>query len=444
MKIRNFRWWVAGLLLIASVLNYVDRQTLSILAPTIQAELGMSDAQYGRVVSLFLAAYTVAYLVSGRIVDALGARASLALFVAWWSVANMLTGLARSAASLGAFRFLLGLGEAGGYTASPKVVGQWFPPRDRGVAVGLYSVGGALGATIAPVLVLDLAERFGWRGAFVATGAFGIAFAAVWLAVFRRPEEHPWLTEGERRTILEGTAEEGGAGGNRGAPDGEDAAEEKGAAGVGGARAEAGRWRRILGSPAVWALMGARLLTDPVWYFFQFWMPKYLHDARGFAQQELAGMWTIFLAADFGFLASGFVSGYLIRRGRGPGEARLRTMLGCAVLVPAAPLAALSPGSAGVFAVSAVVVFAHTAWLASLSTYVVDLVPKPILGTAFGFIAAGSAVGGMLMNEAVAFAVGRWSYDPCFYAMAVLHPLAIALLWRFGRGPWAAAGGKAG
>ena len=158
MKIPRLRWWIGGLLFLASVLNYIDRQTLSLLAPVIQADLGLSDAHYGNIVSLFLAAYTLGYLFSGRIVDALGTRVSLALFVGWWSVANALTGFARSGFSLGGFRFLLGLGEAGGYTASPKVVAEWFPAKERGVAVGLYSVGGAVGATLAPILVIGLAS----------------------------------------------------------------------------------------------------------------------------------------------------------------------------------------------------------------------------------------------------------------------------------------------
>jgi ACS family hexuronate transporter-like MFS transporter len=294
MKIRNLRWGIAVLLLLASILNYVDRQTLSILAPTIQADLRISDEEYGHIVSLFLVAYTVAYLLSGRIVDALGPRVSMALFVGWWSLANMLTGFAKSFASLGAFRFLLGLGEAGGYTASPKIVRQWFPPKDRGIAVGIYSVGGAIGATLAPVLVLAVTARYGWRGAFFATGALGLVFVALWLVVFRNPETHPWITDGEKSLILAGESAE--------------VAQVKEPV-----LTEAARWRGIVSSRAVWALMLARLLTDPVWYFFQFWMPKYLHAERGFEQADLASMWMIYLAADVGFLGSGFISGRMIR-----------------------------------------------------------------------------------------------------------------------------------
>ena len=415
MKVPVLRWWIAGLLLGASILNYVDRQALSILAPTIQADLALSDAQYGNIVSLFLAAYTIAYLVSGRIVDALGSRVSFGLFVGWWSVANLLTGFARSAFSLGGFRFLLGLGEAGGYTASPKVVAEWFPAKERGIAVGLYSVGGSLGATIAPLLIVALAARYGWRSAFVVTGGMGLVFAAVWLLVYRRPEQHRWLGEEERTLILRDRDSEPILAGSDPAP------------------SEGVRWRIILASPAIWALMAARLLTDPVWYFFQFWMPKYLHAMRGFDQQELSSLWLIFLAADIGFIGSGFVSAWLVRRGRRPGGARLGVMLIGGALVPLAALIPLLPGAPGMIVIAMLAVLGHAAWLASISTYVVDLLPKAILGTAFGFIAAGSALGGILMNQAVTWTITHHDYNFCFYGMLVLHPLAFVLLWRFTR-----------
>lgn len=421
MKIRHLRWWIAGLLFLASVLNYIDRQALSILAPTIQDELKLSDGDYGNIVSWFLVAYTVSYLVSGRIVDALGSRWSMAWFVAGWSAANALTGLARSAFSLGGFRFLLGLGEAGGYTASPKVVSEWFPAKDRGIAVGLYSVGGSVGATIAPLLVIALATNFGWRSAFVVTGGLGLVLAVLWLLLYRRPEDHAWLTEQERTLILSGRDTQ---------PDTNSAAPTQ---------PERQRWKSLLSNRAVWALMAARLLTDPVWYFFQFWLPKYFYSVRGFEQSELGAMWVIFLAADVGFIGSGFVSGWLMRRGRDPRSARLRLMLGCAAIVPLAPLIATASSSAGAFAVAMLVVLAHTAWLASISTYVVDSVPAPVLGTAFGFIAAGSAVGGIVMTQVVVWTIEHFSYDHCFYAMVALHPLAFALVWRFARRPWALA-----
>ena len=417
MKIRNVRWWIAGVLFLLSVINYVDRQTLSILVPTIQADLELSDQQYGNIVSLFLAAYTVSYLVSGRLVDALGARLGLALFAGFWSLAQMATGLANSVLTLGACRFLLGLGEAGGYTASPKIVAEWFPPKDRGLAVGLYGSGAAIGATLAPLLVVGVAAQFGWRSAFVVTGVLGLLLAGAWYLWYREPGELACLTEEERETILA-------------------ARHAEAVAAPAQPLSEWFRWRAILTNPGIWALMVARLLTDPVWYFFQFWMPKYLHTERHFPQGELASMWLIFVAADVGFFVSGIVAGALIRRGQAPRTVRLRVMLGSAVLVPLAPFIAGASTSAGVFGLAMVVVLAHTGWLASISTYVVDLVPKPILGTAFGFIAAGSAIGGILMNQAVVWTITHWSYDYCFYAMVVLHPLAYLIVRRFTREEW--------
>jgi MFS transporter, ACS family, hexuronate transporter len=414
--IPHLRWVIGVLLLLASILNYVDRQALSILAPTIQSELQISDAQYGNIVSAFLVAYTIAFLVSGRIADVLGERVSLALFVGWWSLANACTGLARGAMSLGFFRFFLGLGEAGGYTTSPKVVAQWFPPKERGIAVGLYSVGGAVGATIAPLLVIGLASAYGWRGVFVATGLLGFLFVAIWLLIYRSPQTHPWLGEKERALILEG--------------------QEAPAATTTLPKLSGGAvWKAIASSPAIWALMIGRLLTDPVWYFYQFWMPKYLHTERGFSQTDLASMWLIFLAADVGFLLSGFISAWLIKRGFVPTAARRRVMLFCAVLVPVGALVPLMPSSALVFAVSMIVVFAHTAWLTSITTYAVDLVPARILGTAIGFMGAGSALGGICMNQAVPWVIKNFSYEPCFYAMVAVHPIAILLVFLFARKP---------
>lgn len=415
MKIPHLRWWIAGLLFLASILNYIDRQTLSILAPTIQADLNLSDRQYAAIVSFFLAAYTVAYLLSGRVVDALGARLGLALFIGWWSVSNALTGLARGAASLGAFRFLLGLGEAGGYTASPKVVGEWFPAKDRGIAVGMYSMGGAVGATLAPILVITIASRYTWRGAFVTTGLLGLAFVALWLGFYRSPQTHPWLTDGERELILAGRDAE------------KDELPRL---------SEKTLWKTLLSNRAAWALMGARMITDPLWYFFLFWMPKYLHTVRGLDQRELAGMWKIFVAADAGFLLAGFVAGWLIKAGADVRVARRRVMLGCACLTPLSFLVPLAPGTGGVFALAMIVALAHTAWLTSITSYVVDLVPKSILGTGFGFVAAGSALGGIFMNQAVGWVISHFSYAPCFYAMAVVHPFAFWLVWRFARHAW--------
>lgn len=403
-KLPHLRWWIAGMLFLASVLNYLDRQTLSILAPTIQRELKLSNEDYAFVVNLFLIAYTAMTLFSGRVVDWLGVRLSLALFVGWWSVANLLTGFARSLGSLGLFRFLLGLGEAGNWTAAPKAVGDWFPARERGLAVGVYTLGATMGATIAPWLVVNIAAEHGWQRVFVATGAIGLVWLVPWLWLYRRPAEHPLLSDAEGAHIGAGAASPPGQ-----KPEG---------------------WLVVLRRREVWLLMLTRLLTDPVWYFYQFWFAKYLYDARGVNQLGLSVIVVIFIAADIGSVSGGWFSGLLIRRGKEPHHARIRIMTFAAI---AMPLSALVPGVdavGAVLAIGMVVALAHMTWLINLSSLVVDLVPQRSLATTFGVIAAGSALGGMAMNSAVGKLVTHYSYAPAFFAMAVVHPIALLLVTR--------------
>jgi ACS family hexuronate transporter-like MFS transporter len=413
MKFRHVRWWIVGFLLLISILNYVDRQMFSILAPTIQADLGMSDAEYGRIVSYFLAAYTVSYLVSGRIMDAVGARIGMAFSLGLWSAASALTGLARGIGGVGWCRACLGLFEAGGYTASPKVVSEWFPDKERGTAISIYAIGASVGATIAPIIIIALASQYGWRGTFLITGAFGLLLVVPWLVLFRPLSRHPWVSETERRHILEGQLP---------SP-------------VGKPLTEVERWRAILTSPQIWALMAARMLTDPVWYFLQFWMPKYLHSERGLSQTQLTSLWLIFLAADVGFICGGFMSDALVRRGRLPANARRWVMGAAAMVVPL--FIAWVPHLAAiefVFAFSMVVALAHAAWLTCNAALVMDLVSKPLFATAFGFISAGSAFGGIIMNSAVSWAIGHTSYTHCFLFMVLLHPIGMLLILRFARG----------
>ena len=413
MRFRNIRWWIVGLLLLISILNYIDRQMFSILAPTIQAELGMSDTQYGHIVSLFLAAYTFSYLVSGRIMDAIGARAGMAISLGCWSVASALTGIVRGIGGIGWCRAGLGLFEAGSYTASPKVVAEWFPDKERGTAISLYAIGASVGATLAPIIIIALANRYGWRGTFLVTGAFGLLLVIPWLVLFRPLARHPWVSDAERQHILAGQAPQ---------PEAKPLTEGQ-------------RWRAIVTSRQIWALMGARLLTDPVWYFLQFWMPKYLHSERGFSQNQLTSLWLIFLAADLGVIGGGYLSDTLVRRGRLPADARRWVMGAGAVTVPlfigwVPHLASIEL----VFAFSMVVALAHAAWLTCSAALVMDLVSKPLFATAFGFVSAGSALGGIAMNSAVAWAVSRYSYTNCFLFMVLLHPIAIFLIFRFARG----------
>jgi len=392
------RWFILGLLFVAAILNYIDRNVLAILAPTIQKDIGIDDTQYSRILSAFLATYTIAYFFSGRIVDKLGCRLSMALFMTWWSVSNALTGLARGPVSMGFFRALLGLGEAGGWTASPKAIQEWFPATERGLGVGVYAMGGSIGAMLAPLIVIPIAAASSWHWAFVVTGSVGL----VWLI--------PWMILYRDATYVEPKIAE------------KDSAESEWAL-----------WSSVLKQEAVWRFMLARLLTDSVWYFYLFWMPKYLHDDRGLSQEDIKIMWVVFLMADVGFVLGGFVSGKLIKRGMSPPAARLWLMLASAVLVPLSPLVALSSSTAVAIAVASIVAMAHCSWLSNQTALIVDIIPRRVMATTFGVVAAGSALGGMLMNEVVSGTVEAYSYTPCFFLMAIMHPIAIALLWRYRR-----------
>jgi ACS family hexuronate transporter-like MFS transporter len=352
----------------------------------------------------------VAYLLSGRLVDKLGVRLSMALFIGWWSISNAMTGLAQSVRSLSVYRFMLGLGEAGSFTASPKAVSEWFPASERGIAVGIYSLGGALGATIAPILVAVIAVNYGWRWVFAVSPVLAFCWLIFWLWLYKPPGEHPRLTDRERDYLATNMAPA------MSVP-------------VEKAVSEGTLWKMVLSEPFVWQLMIARMLTDPVWYFYQFWMPKYLHTVRGLSQGEISIMWMIFLASDLGFLLGGFLSGRLIRRGLKASSSRLWVMLVSAALVPASLFVPLAPTVGMVIALGMIVAYAHTAWLGNLTSLVVDIAPKQILGTAFGVIACGSVLGGILMNEAVAWLVTHRSYNDCFYLMALVHPVAIAVIW---------------
>lgn len=452
-KIPCLRWWIAVLLFGAAVLNYVDRQTLSALAPTIQKDLGFDDHDYANIVNLFLVAYTIAYLVSGKLADLWGTRASAVVFVAWWSVANALTAAATGLRSLGVYRFMLGLGEAGVWPVASKAVSEWFPARERGVAIGFYTMGATIGATIAPYIVIPLAaypfatampwvanvlgEGAGWRMAFILTGTMGLLWIIPWLLLYRQPKDCKWLGEEEFKLIT--------------------ASDDKGSA----AADESGKpwtWGQIFSSRIVWLLLVGRLLTDPVWYFYQFWFPKYLNSARDLSQSQLTITWIVYAAAGLGSIVGGWASGVLIKKGGAPATSRLWIMLGCALLMPLSPLIAKVSGLSMAMTLTVVVVFASLAWLINISAVIVDVVPKHSLGTVFSVIAAGSTVGGIVMNTVVATMVSGPSSKPAgfldqaiktvfgglldtvqgagygqwFLIMALLHPLAWVLLW-FGR-----------
>jgi ACS family hexuronate transporter-like MFS transporter len=390
------RWWILGLLFIATILNYLDRQSLSILASTIQLALGMSNIAYGHVVTAFLLSYTIAYALSGPFCDRVGVRWSMATLIAWWSMAELLPPFVHSAVGLGMARLLLGIGEAGIWLVGPKAVQQLFPPAQRGTAVGIYTAGATIGATIAPPLIGSLTLRHGWQAVFLVTGAAGLLWIIPWLLLYREGTPSaavPVVQPGEP------------------AP-----------------------WHILLRTKNLWLLLLARLLTDPVWFFYLFWYPKFLGSAAHLSLQRLGHtVWVIYLAADLGAILGGVFSGLLIRRGWMPMKAGRAVMTVAACVFPFSILIALAHSLPIMLGLASVLAFAHMAWLICLTAIALDLFRQQELGTAFGFISAGSGLGGLISTELIGHAIGTLGYVPIFAVMGAMHPLALLLIWSLRR-----------
>lgn len=410
---RNTKWVLLALLFFSTVINYLDRQALSILATTIQADLGMSDLEYARVVQVFLFAYAAAYVMAGRVTDWLGARVALLLFVGWWSLANIATGFVRSAFELGAARFALGLGEPGNYKVGTKVVSEQFPAPQRGLALGLYTAGAMIGATLAPPLIGGIALTYGWRSAFWITGVAGLLWMIAWYFVYPRPARQA-ATEVPAATTAEAV----------------DTPALETPAATAPAASMKGVWSRLARDRTVWALVASRAVADPVWYFYLFWFPKYLGDARGMSLAAIASLaWIVYVAADIGSVGGGLISGRLVKRGMSPVRARLTTMIGAACLAPIGMLVALHPPIPLLLALACVVTFAHLTYQINLTAMTVDLFPSRYIASVAGLVGCGSALGGMVSAQVVGHLVADGNFDRAFVLMAFLHPIAVLLAW---------------
>ena len=405
MKLPHLRWYVAALLFTATVINYIDRQTLSIVAPVVTRELHISPVGYSQILQAFLIAYTIMYLGSGFLVDRWGTRKSLAVFMSWWSLANMLHALVRSAFGLGCFRLLLGIGEPGNFMASFKAISEWYPAKEKAFVNGLINAGAAVGAIVATPLVAWITVRHGWRSSFVVTGCFGFVWMVAWLWLYRVPEAHPLITAAELKHIHEDS-------GHVEIP----------------RQARMGT-RELLRMPQTWGLLLARFVSDPVWWFYLFWLPKYLVDQRGFTLVQV-GMfaWLPYLCADLGSVSGGLLSGFLVPRSSSIFQARLHTMLPFALLMPLSILIALTPSAAVAIALICVVTFSHMAWKTALMTMTNDICPRHVVGSVSGMIAFGSGLGGTLFTSLTGFVVQNFSYTWIFVTMGFLHPVAYLLV----------------
>ncbi len=346
-KLQGLRWWIVGLIFLATLINYIDRLTISVLAPVITRDLGLSNTEFGGIVTWFLLAYTISQGLSGKLYDRIGTRLGFTFSIIVWSVAAMAHAFARGLGSLSLFRFVLGFGEAGNWPGAAKTVAEWFPIKQRAFGMAIFNSGAAIGSIIAPPLIVWLAQTYNWQTTFLVTGSLGFLWLLLWLVFYQTPDRHRWITPEELTLIRAGqqTPEDAQIASSIVAEEASVATVEDIATSLppGDLAVEgAPRWRELLCYKQVWAIVLSRFLTDPIWWLYITWLPKYLADARGFSLTKIGLFaWVPFVAADAGSLTGGWMSGYLIGRGWSVDRARKAVILVAALLMPAGIVAAM-------------------------------------------------------------------------------------------------------
>jgi ACS family hexuronate transporter-like MFS transporter len=405
--IRNLRWYIGGLLFLSTVVNYIDRQTLSVLAPYIKTEYQWTNSDFALLIISFRVAYAFGQTASGRLLDKVGTRRGLSLAVAFYSTAAMLTSLATGFRSFAAFRFLLGLGESANWPGATKAVSEWFPKRESGWAVALFDSGSSIGGAIAPLLVLWVYHTFGsWRPAFIVTGVLGFGWLILFRALYRSPEEHPRLSPEEREYILSERADTR-------APLGE---------------ATAGRlsYPTLLALPQTWGIIIGKTLTDPVWFFITDWFAIYLVSKGHRLEESLMAFWIPFLAADVGNFAGGGLSSWLIGKGWSVGAARKLVVvisgLGMTLLIPTV----FTDSYTWLIACFAMSTLAYAAFSTMVLNLPADIYPTGSVASVSGMSGTGAGIGTILATYATGVVADKYSFEPILIA-ASLIPLAATL-----------------
>jgi ACS family hexuronate transporter-like MFS transporter len=406
--IANLRWWIGGLLFASTVINYIDRQTLSVLAPYLKQQYQWNNQNFAVIVIAFRVSYSVGQTLAGRLIDRIGTRKGLTITVIWYSIAAMLTSLAGGLRSFAFFRFLLGAGESANWPAATKAVAEWFPKKERGWAVALFDSGSSIGGALAPLIVIGLYKYFGgWRPAFIITGTLGFLWLGAWRMLYHPPDSHPRISDAERDLILRDRLESEPA--NQRSPHNT-------------------RWRDLLKLPQTWAVIAARTLTDPVWFFITDWFAIYLLTKGINPEQGLLAFWIPFVAADLGNFFGGGLSSWLIRRGWPVIKARKAVVvfggLGMTLLIPTIFTSSLL-ALAGLFAVST---FAYASFSTMALVLPSDLYRTESVATVSGLSGTGAGLGTIVSTFLIGYVSDHYSFEPILITASFIPFIGMILV----------------
>ncbi len=386
----SYRWTICALLFVATTINYVDRQVLGILAPTLQRELHWTEADYGDIVSWFSFAYAFGFLVAGRVIDWIGVRRGLAAAVVAWSIAAIGHAFARTAAGFSIARAMLGASESAIFPGSIKAVAEWFPQRERALATGIFNAGTNTGAILTPLLVPWIALRWGWQWAFVGTGALGLLWLLLWIPLYRNPPVSDTSVVGPRVP-----------------------------------------WVSLFGHRQTWAFIVGKLLADPVWWFYLYWLPKFLDAKYGVKLAQVAApIIVVYLIADVGSVGGGWISSALIKRGWSVNRARKATMLAMALLIVPTTLVSRAPSMWAAVLIVGVAAAAHQAWSANVYTLASDMFPTSAVGSVVGIGAFAGAMGGVVFQRVTGrvLQANGSDYAPIFVVCGLAYVTAWAII----------------
>ncbi len=401
-RMTRHRWTICALLFFATTINYIDRQIIGILKPTLSAEFGWSETDYADIVFAFQAAYAIGLLFAGRIIDTIGVRWGYAIAVAVWSFFGMAHAAASSVATFALARFGLGLGEAGNFPAAIKATADWFPKKERALSTGIFNSGSNVGAIITPLIVPPIVLAWGWQAAFFITGAIGFVWLAAWLMVYRAPETDARVSPAELAHIRSDPPEP----------------------------TDKIAWGTLLRYRQTWAFATGKFLTDPIWWFFLFWLPDFFGknyglDLKTFGPPLIA----IYLLADVGSIGGGWLSSHLIKRGWTINAGRKTAMLVCALCVLPVSLAIYADNLVIAVAIIGLAAAAHQGWSANLFTLASDVMPRRAVASVVGIGGMAGAIGGMAMSKYAGYILENvGSYTPIFLAIGSMYLIALAII----------------